>query len=84
MALTLPLGDHLLRGKLFYVVSDEKVPFVDKQWDLDGSTMAGGYLDYQVGGWQFRASYATLLFKNDIPLEGFLQAFPSIAEQSAA
>ncbi len=84
VALTLPLGDHLLRGKLFYGISDEKIPFVDKQWDLAGSRMVGGYLDYQAGGWQFRASYANLLFKNDIPIEGLLQAFPSIAQQSAA
>ena len=84
VALTLPQGDHLLRGKLFYGISDEKIPFVDKQWDLDGSTMVGGYVDYLAGGWQFRASYANLLFKNDIPLEGFLQAFSSIAQQTAA
>ena len=84
VALTVPLGDHLLRGKLFYGISEEKIPLADKEWDLDGSKMVGGYVDYQAGAWLFRASYANLRFKNDMPFEELLQTFPAIAKQTAA
>lgn len=84
-ALTLPVGDHLLRGKLFYGVSNGSIALADKQWNLDGSVMAGGYVDYQAGAWLFRVSYANLRFKHDLPINDVLQAYlpESLATQAA-
>ena len=84
-ALTLPIGDHLIRGKLFYGISNGYIPLAEKQWKLDGSVMAGGYVDFQSGAWLFRASYANLLFKHDLPIEDILLArlTPPLAAQAA-
>jgi hypothetical protein len=83
--MTLPAGEHLFRGKLFYGISDGYLPLGGKQWVLNGSTMAGGYLDYLVGAWHFRAGYANLRFKHDLPLDEPLQASlpPAAAAQAA-
>lgn len=85
-ALTLPLGDHLLRGKLFYGISNGNIPLAANQWKLDGSVMMGASLDYQAGPWLFRASYAKLRFKHDLPIDDVLQAnlSPPLAAQAAA
>ena len=74
-ALTVPVGDHLLRGKLFYGISHGQIALAQKQWNIDGSEMAGGYVDYQAGAWLFRASYANLRFKHDLPIEDVLQSY---------
>lgn len=85
VALTIPLGDHLLRGKLFYGISNGQLALAQKQWNIDGSVMAGGYVDYQAGAWLFRASYANLHFKHDLPIEDVLQSYmpQSLATQAA-
>lgn len=82
--LTVPVGEDLLRGKLFYGISDASIPLADRQWKIDGSAMAGGYLDYQAGPWLFRLSYANIRFDRDMPIETVLQANlpPALAEQS--
>ena len=74
-ALTVPVGDHLLRGKVFYGVSNGQIALAQKQWNIDGSVMAGGYVDYQAGAWLFRASYANLYFKHDLPIDDVLQSY---------
>lgn len=66
-ALTVPVGEHLLRGKLFYGISQGKIPLAEEQWDIGGSPMAGAYLEYQHGPWQLRASYANIRFERDLP-----------------
>lgn len=71
-ALTLPLGDHLLRGKLFYGLSQGKIPLAEAQWDIQGSPMMGGYLEYHAGAWQVRASYANIDFERDLPINEVL------------
>jgi len=85
-ALTVPIGDHLLRGKLFYGISNGQIALAQKQWNIDGSVMAGGYIDYQAGAWLFRASYANLRFKHDLPIEDVLQSYlpQPLAMQAAA
>lgn len=66
-AVTWPLGEGLLRAKAFGGFSQEKVPFGSDPWVVDGSPMLGGNLDYQVGGWQFRANYAQIQYTHDLP-----------------
>jgi hypothetical protein len=68
VAMSMRAGEGVLRGKLFYGLSDGKVPIGDQQWDVDGSRMAGGYLEYQYGGWQVRASYSNLRIASDLPI----------------
>lgn len=67
-ALTLPLGENLLRGKIFYGLSNGKIPLASEQWDIDASPMLGGYLEFQHGPWQIRGSYANIRFERDLPL----------------
>jgi hypothetical protein len=70
VALTVPLGEAVVRGKLFYGLANTKLPLADRQWDIGGSPMAGGHVEYQSDAWQLRASYANIVFKNDLPLGG--------------
>lgn len=84
-ALTLPVGEDVLRGKIYYGFSEGKIPYGDKQWKLDGSAMAGGYLDYQVGSWLLRASYANIRFNHDMPVLDLLASYrlpPALVAQA--
>lgn len=67
-ALTMPFGESVLRGKVFYGLSNGKIPLADEQWDISGSPMLGGYLEVQHGPWQIRGSYANIRFKRDLPI----------------
>lgn len=67
-ALTVPLGESVLRGKVFYGLSNGKIPLADEQWDISGSPMAGGYLEFQHGSWQVRGSYANIRFERDLQI----------------
>lgn len=59
----------LLRAKVFAGRAAEKTPFVKPfTWDLSGSRMAGGYLDYLSGPWQFRISRSLIRFKHQQPV----------------
>ncbi len=70
---TLPLASGLLSGKLFAGRSPEKAPFgFGIDWDLNGSNLAGGYLDYLNGPWQFRLSHAQIRFKRETPIDEWL------------
>lgn len=84
VALTLPVGEGLLRGKLFYGHSNGRIPLADEQWEIAGSPMAGGYLEYQHGAWQLRASYANLRFNHDLPVAPVLQKELGIPLSSAS
>lgn len=68
VALTLPVGEGIVRGKVFYGLSRGSIPLSDEQWDIRNSPMAGGYLEYQSGPWQVRGSYANIRFEHDLPL----------------
>jgi predicted porin len=46
--------------------------------------MGGGYLDYQKGAWQWRASYAEIRFKNDLPLADLMSALNASGASRAA
>lgn len=71
---TVDTGLGLLRGKVFAGNLDGKVPSVGKQWDLQGSRMAGGNIDIQSGDWLWRVGYAQVRFKRDIRNEELLAA----------
>jgi hypothetical protein len=67
-ALTVPLGDNMLRGKVYYGIADGKIPLADKQWEIDGSPLVGAYLEYQTGSWVLRGSYANIRFNSSLPI----------------
>lgn len=60
----------LLRLKLFYGHSPESTPFLGPvSWNLQGSRLQGGHLDYFSGPWQFRISHNAVRFSaGEIPL----------------
>jgi len=67
-SLTLPLGNGLVRGKLFAGITHEKSSGIAGVWDTSGSALNGLVLDYQTGPWQLRASAASIRFSSDIDL----------------
>ena len=72
---TLPVASGLLKGKLFAGQSPEKTAFApDLLWDLRGSTLVGGYVDYLSGPWQARLSHAQVRFEQESPLDAAVQA----------
>ena len=72
---TVPMASGLLKAKLFAGKSPEKTPYAPGLlWDLTGSTLMGGYLDYQSGPWQFRASLAQVQFGQEPPTDAMLQS----------
>lgn len=73
----------LLRGKLFAGLSQEKAPWEELQFDMAGSPMVGGYLDYQQGPWQFRASHAQIRFNHDLPVENFYSALDAMVPNAS-
>lgn len=81
----LPAGDGLLRGKVFAGRAAERSPFVGPlNWDLHGSPLVGGHLDYLAGPWQIRASHTRIRFEHELPLNdlvGFdlLSSVPALA-----
>lgn len=69
-SLTLPLGDGLMRGKLFAGRTQEKTSGTPGIWDTSGSPVSGLVIDYMRGAWQFRANTARIRFTNDINTYG--------------
>jgi hypothetical protein len=66
------LGDGLLRAKVFAGISPESTPFIDPMtWDLKGSRLMGGHLDYFLGPWQFRIASAAVKLASDLPFDAF-------------
>jgi hypothetical protein len=64
-----PFGDGLLRGKMFAGWSPEKTLLADDiPWDLTGSLLAGGHLEYVSGPWQIRLSHTQVRFDKEIPI----------------
>lgn len=64
------IGEGLLRAKLFYGQSPETTAFYEPvTWNLDGSRLRGGHLDYFTGPWQFRIARAEVKFSShELPL----------------
>lgn len=71
---TWPGANGLFSGKLFAGRSPERAPFSPGiEWNLRGSLLAGGYLDYQRGNWQFRLSHSEVRFNHETPTDRLLQ-----------
>ncbi|MCL2635031.1 MAG: hypothetical protein FWD50_00150 [Betaproteobacteria bacterium] len=68
VALTMPLADNTLRGKIYYGIADGKIPLDEEQWNIGGSPMMGAYLEYQAGPWLLRGSYANIRFNSNLPI----------------
>jgi hypothetical protein len=82
---TLPLGDGLLRGKLYYGFLGEKFPFLGSNLNLRRSRSIGTYLDYQKGNWQWRGGMARTRLKRQ--MQGFddvQSALVGVGDASAA
>lgn len=78
---TTPIGGGLLRGKIFAGLSPEKTPFVKPlTWDLEGSLMVGGHLDYVQGPWQFRVGHAQIRFENETPMNALVERESGVAD----
>ncbi len=76
---TTPVGDGLLRGKVFAGFSPEKTAFTQGiSWDLTGSQIVGGHLDYLTGPWQFRLGHARIRFNKEAPISS-LAGFDIVA-----
>lgn len=73
-SLTRRVGEGALRAKVFYGLSEGKIPLAGEQWTIDGSPMVGGYVEYQYGPWQVRGSYSNLRFEQDLPLRPVVAA----------
>ncbi len=72
---TRPAAAGLLRGKLFAGLSPETSPFIKPlEWDMSGSLMLGGHLDYLSGPWQIRLAHARIRFERDPPLDTLVLA----------
>lgn len=73
---TWPIADGLLSGKLFAGRSPERTPFAaGLEWNQHGTLLAGGYLDFRRGDWQFRLSHAEVRFNHETPSDQLLQNF---------
>lgn len=72
---TVPVASGLLRGKVFWGQSPEKTPYAEGiLWNLQGSDLAGGYLDYSTGPWQFRLSHVQVRFNHEMPVDALLRS----------
>lgn len=72
---TLPLASGLLRSKVFWGQSPEKTPYYPSiLWDLRGTDLAGGYLDYSAGPWQVRLSHVQVRFHHEMPVDALLHS----------
>lgn len=74
---SMDIGNDLLRAKLFIGKSPERTPFHGPTtWNLDGSRLLGGHLDYFTGPWQFRLAHAEVKFSsNEAPLNALMNQF---------
>lgn len=79
-SLTLPLGNGLIRSKVFAGVVQEKATGAPGIWDTSGSSHYGFITDYFAGQWQFRASATNIRFSNDIKITSLTDPLYSAAE----
>jgi hypothetical protein len=72
---TWPLASGLLKSKIFWGKSPEKTPYYPGiLWNLDGTDLTGGYLDYSTGPWQFRLSHVQARFDHEMPVDALLSS----------
>jgi hypothetical protein len=66
VSMTMPLGEGLVRGKLFAGKTQEKSAGTLGVWDTSGSPVGGLVLDYLTGPWQLRINAARIRFAADL------------------
>ncbi|MDP1896267.1 MAG: hypothetical protein Q8K43_00115 [Sulfurimicrobium sp.] len=71
---TTPMTGGLLRGKFYAGASPEKTPFVTQPWDLAGSLIVGGHVDYLYGPWQVRVGHTQIHFENETPMNALVES----------
>ena len=64
---TAPVGDGILKGRVFLGQSGEEAPVAGDFVSMRGAPIAGAYVEYQSGDWQWRVSYAQIEFKDELP-----------------
>ncbi len=75
LSAALPVAGGVVRGKLFAGQSPERAPFgFGYTWNLGGSPLFGGHLDYVEGSWQVRVGHAQVRFNHEIPIDEWLLA----------
>lgn len=62
----MPLGNGVLRGKVFGGWTQEKSAGALGVWDTSGSLLRGVVLEYVDGPWQFRGNLASIRFAADM------------------
>lgn len=67
LLLSRPLGNGILRGKLFAGIAREKTSTgnPDEFLSLNHSHLLGGHIEYHTPSWLYRLGYAELKFKNE-------------------
>jgi hypothetical protein len=78
-----PVGEGIVRAKLYTGFAREKSPVANEFLDIDGAPMAGGFLDYQQCAWVWRASYGQIRFNQELPrpistLRGALSTYSAL------
>lgn len=75
LSAAMPVASGVLRGKLFAGQSPERAPFgFGYAWNLGGSPLFGGHLDYVQGPLQVRIGHAQVRFNHEIPIDDWLLA----------
>ncbi len=78
IAAATPVAGGLLRGKLYAGINQELSPLGrDPDFDMSGSLLEGGYLDFFKGAWQIRLGHSRLRFEHDLPVESFYDRLPT-------
>lgn len=67
VAVAVPVGAGLLRGKVYTGLTREQTPIGYELYDLGGSLVKGAHVDYQQGAWLWRVGYAQLRFNGELP-----------------
>jgi hypothetical protein len=83
-SLTLPVGNGLLRGKVFAGATQEKTSGAPGIWDTSGSPVRGFVLDYQKGPWLLRANMASIRFSHDINYAALQTGLRAAGDPAAA
>ena len=71
-----PFAGGLLKGKLYAGLSEEQSPWETLQFDMSGSLLLGGHLDYFKGPWQLRLGHVRVRFSQDLPIEDLYRTLP--------
>jgi hypothetical protein len=77
VAAAAPFAGGLINGKLYAGLSREQSPWEDLQFNMSGSRLVGGYLDYRKGDWQIRLGHARVRFESDLPIDDFYALLPT-------